>query len=161
MNVETTRLDLAWRMLILGIGLGPTQSLFNLAMQNALPRDQVGVVTSSCQFFRQIGSTIGIALFGTVLTEQLTTKLGQAVPGMDVAKLHGLAASAGAGGRSSLPQFARVAITSWITDIFAGGLIIVVAAALFALLMPELPLRDPEIANVSEAEAHEASEAYG
>ena len=42
---------------LLGFGLGPQQSLFNLAVQNAVRPDQIGVVTSSNQFFRQIGST--------------------------------------------------------------------------------------------------------
>ena len=37
MTAETSRFDLAWRMLVLGIGLGPGQSLFSLAVQNAMP----------------------------------------------------------------------------------------------------------------------------
>ena len=63
MTAQTSRLDLGWRMLVLGIGLGPGQSLFSLAVQNAMPISRLGVVTSSSQFFRQIGSTIGVALF--------------------------------------------------------------------------------------------------
>lgn len=159
MNADTTRVDLAWRMLVLGIGLGPGQSLLNLAMQNALPRDQVGVVTSASQFFRQIGSTIGVALFGTVLADRLTASLGRTIPGMDLGKLQAIAASAGASGRASLPPFAQLAVTSSITGVFAGGLIIVVAAAVFALLMPELPLRDSSQAGDAAPDSNESNPA--
>ena len=64
-------LDLRWRMFVLGLGLGPGQSLFNLAIQNAVPIDRMGVVTSANQFFRQIGATMGVAIFGTLFTNGL------------------------------------------------------------------------------------------
>ncbi|MFW8695405.1 MFS transporter, partial [Mesorhizobium japonicum] len=37
--------DIMWRVTLLGLGLGPAQSVFNLATQNAVPRDKLGVVT--------------------------------------------------------------------------------------------------------------------
>ena len=61
---DTTLFGLGWRLLIVGLGLGPSQSLFSLAVQNAVPTHRLGVATSSGMFFRQIGSTIGVALFG-------------------------------------------------------------------------------------------------
>lgn len=87
---DTTTLDLGWRMFLMGAGLGPTQSLFNVAIQNAVPISQVGIATSSSQFFRQIGSTIGVTLFGTFLTASLAVELPKHVPnipGMSGAKL--------------------------------------------------------------------------
>ncbi|HYD45332.1 MAG TPA: MDR family MFS transporter [Phenylobacterium sp.] len=74
---DTSVMDLAWRLLIIGIGLGPGQSLFGLAVQNAVPPHQIGVATSSGQFTRQIGSTMGVALFGALLTANLTAQLDQ------------------------------------------------------------------------------------
>ncbi len=62
-------------MAILGMGLGPLQSLYSVAIQNAVPMNRIGVVTSANQFFRQIGSTVGVAIFGTLLTNNLNTKL--------------------------------------------------------------------------------------
>ena len=85
-GVDTSRLDLAWRMFIVGLGLGPTMSMFNLAVQNAVPMNQMGVATSSSQFFRQIGTTIGAAIFGTLLINNLHTELPRYlpnVPGME------------------------------------------------------------------------------
>ncbi len=63
------------RMIALGLGLGPTMPLLNLAMQNAVPRQDVGAATASRQFFQQIGQVVGSAVFGVVLTASLTTAL--------------------------------------------------------------------------------------
>ncbi|WP_350240950.1 MDR family MFS transporter [Deinococcus sonorensis] len=79
-GVDTSRLDLAWRMFIVGLGLGPTMSMFNLAVQNAVPMRMIGVATSSSQFFRQIGTTIGAAIFGTLLINNLQTELPKYLP---------------------------------------------------------------------------------
>ncbi|MFC4640402.1 DHA2 family efflux MFS transporter permease subunit [Deinococcus hohokamensis] len=79
-SVDTTRLDLGWRMFVVGLGLGPAMSLFNIAIQNAVPLHQMGVATSSSQFFRQIGSTIGAAIFGTLLLNNLQTELPKHLP---------------------------------------------------------------------------------
>jgi hypothetical protein len=141
MTTHTPRWDLAWRMLVLGIGLGPGQSLFSLAVQNAMPISRLGVVTSSSQFFRQIGSTIGVAVFGTILTSRLNASLGQIMPGVDVGKLQGMGAQA-PGGHVLLPQFVRNIITGAITDTFAMGLWLVGAALLVVFLIPQIPMRD-------------------
>ena len=142
MHAETTRLDLAWRMLILGIGLGPGQSLFSIAVQNAMPIQQLGVVTSSSQFFRQIGSTMGVAIFGTFLTANLNSGLGKVMPGVDVGKLRAMGGMTHEGAAPMLPPFIRDIISDAITNVFALGLYVVAAALLVTLLIPVLPLRD-------------------
>ncbi len=81
-TVDTSSLDLAWRMVIVGIGLGPSQSLTNLIVQSSVEPKHMGVATSSTQFFRQIGATIGIALFGTFLTHNLTQELPKNLPSL-------------------------------------------------------------------------------
>jgi hypothetical protein len=141
MHPGTSRLDLGWRMLVLGIGLGPGQSLFGLAIQNAMPPQQLGVVTSANQFFRQIGSTMGVALFGTLLTTRLNAGLGSIMPGVDVGKLQGMGAGH-AGGALILPEPVKAIISHAITDTFAAGLFVVVAAGAVALFVPVLPMRD-------------------
>ncbi|MGH1471015.1 MAG: MDR family MFS transporter [Cellvibrionaceae bacterium] len=79
---DTTTLDLAWRIAMVGFGLGPSQGLANLIVQSAVSPKDIGVATSAAQFFRQIGSTIGIALFGTFLTYNLTIELPKHLPKM-------------------------------------------------------------------------------
>ena len=77
---DTTPRDLAWRLAITGIGLGPAQNLFSLVIQNAVPLTELGIATSMGQFSRQIGSTVGVAIFGTLLSHGLTTELPKRVP---------------------------------------------------------------------------------
>jgi EmrB/QacA subfamily drug resistance transporter len=77
---DTTMSQLNWRLLLVGIGLGPAQSLYSIAVQNAAPPHQMGIATSSSQFFRQIGSTVGIAVFGTILTHNLVRELPAHLP---------------------------------------------------------------------------------
>lgn len=79
---DTTRMELTWRMVVVGLGLGPSQSLVNLVVQSAFPPAQIGVATSSTQFFRQIGNTVGVAIFGTLLTLNLTAELPRQLPSM-------------------------------------------------------------------------------
>src|SRR3569623_3205435 len=75
---ETTPMGVAWRMFVLGLGLGPSQGLFALAIQTAVPMERLGVATSSRQFFRQIGSTVGVAVIGAVMTQALAAEVAKA-----------------------------------------------------------------------------------
>ncbi|MGH7751647.1 MAG: MFS transporter, partial [Gemmatimonadales bacterium] len=75
MDETVTRAGVTWRMVLLGLGLGPTMPLLTLAAQNAVSFDRVGAATAGRQFFMQIGGTIGIAVFGVILSTTLTTQL--------------------------------------------------------------------------------------
>jgi EmrB/QacA subfamily drug resistance transporter len=79
-TTQTVPVDLGVRLFVVGIGLGPSQSLLNLAVQNAVPVAQLGIATSASQFFRQMGSVVGLALFGALLTHVLTGELSKRVP---------------------------------------------------------------------------------
>ncbi|MER3462391.1 MAG: MFS transporter, partial [Armatimonadota bacterium] len=60
--------------LLLGLGLGPSQSQLQIAAQNNVPVQRLGSATAAIQFIRQIGSTIGIAVLGTVLANTLNAE---------------------------------------------------------------------------------------
>ncbi|USN96678.1 MAG: MFS transporter [Candidatus Nomurabacteria bacterium] len=62
-------------MLLLGAGLGVVMPVMSLAVQNEFEQHDLGVATSSSQLFRSLGSTIGIAIFGALLTAGLTNSL--------------------------------------------------------------------------------------
>lgn len=79
-TADTTQADLAWRLALTGLGLGPAQTLFSLVIQNAAPSSEIGVATSMSQFSRQMGSTVGVAIFGTFLTHALMAELPKHVP---------------------------------------------------------------------------------
>ncbi|WP_322512684.1 MDR family MFS transporter, partial [Chloroflexus sp.] len=72
---ETSIWMVRLRMIALGLGLGPSMPILNLAMQNAVPRTDLGAATASRQFFQQIGQVVGSAVFGALLTGVLTTTL--------------------------------------------------------------------------------------
>lgn len=69
---ETPYLYEAIIMLFLGAGLGVVMPVMNLAVQNEFKQHEIGAATSSSQLFRSLGSTIGVALFGAMLTAGLT-----------------------------------------------------------------------------------------
>jgi EmrB/QacA subfamily drug resistance transporter len=59
-------------MVILGLGVGMTMPITNVNAQNAAPKQQIGSVTSTVMFFRNIGSTIGSAIYGVIMTNSLS-----------------------------------------------------------------------------------------
>src|SRR4051812_33123975 len=65
-------------MVMLGVGLGFNFQPVILAVQNAVDPREMGVATSSVTFFRQMGGTIGVAAFLSILFTTLPTKIGEA-----------------------------------------------------------------------------------
>lgn len=66
-------------MAVFGVGLGSMMQPLTLAIQNAMPPKDMGVSTSSATFFRQIGATLGVAVFLSMLFTQLTPKTTDAL----------------------------------------------------------------------------------
>ncbi|MCI2106823.1 MAG: MFS transporter [Intestinimonas sp.] len=62
-------------MVILGFGVGISMPITNVNAQNAAPRQQIGTATSGVMFFRRLGSTIGSAVYGVIVTNTLTAGL--------------------------------------------------------------------------------------
>lgn len=73
---ESSYLYEAIVMVFLGAGLGVVMPVMNLAVQNEFKQQDIGVATSSSQLFRSLGSTIGVAVFGAMLTAGLASGLG-------------------------------------------------------------------------------------
>jgi len=74
MGASTPRLQVVFGMILAGLGMGLLQPVYTVAVQNVAPRAQMGAATASTIFFRAIGSTLGVSLFGSVL---LTSYHGQ------------------------------------------------------------------------------------
>jgi EmrB/QacA subfamily drug resistance transporter len=66
-------------MVLLGLGLGFNFQPVILAVQNAVSPREMGVATSSVTFFRQMGGTIGVAAFLSILFTRLPSDIGNAV----------------------------------------------------------------------------------
>jgi hypothetical protein len=65
-------------MVFFGIGLGFNFQPLTLAVQNAVPPQQIGVATSTATFTRQIGGTIGTAVFLSILFSSVGDKITSA-----------------------------------------------------------------------------------
>ncbi len=66
-------------MTVFGFGLGLNMQTLTLAVQNAVPPRDIGVATSSATFMRQVGGTLGTAVFLSVLFSSLTDKISEAM----------------------------------------------------------------------------------
>lgn len=73
---ESVYLQEAIIMFFMGMGMGVAMPTLNLAIQNEFEQKQLGVATSSSQLFRSLGSTLGTAIFGAVLTAGILSHLG-------------------------------------------------------------------------------------
>lgn len=72
---ETSFIYEAVVMVVLGMGLGVAMPVLNLAVQNEFEQKDLGAATSSNQLFRSLGSTIGTAVFGAMLTAGILTQV--------------------------------------------------------------------------------------
>src|SRR5262249_21036975 len=70
-HVNTGYLLLAGAMLLLGTGIGLVMPVLVLAVQNAVDPRDMGTATSGTMFFRQIGGSFGVAIFGAVFANRL------------------------------------------------------------------------------------------
>ncbi|GAB3592093.1 Multidrug resistance protein 3 [Corynebacterium faecale] len=102
LSPETSLWAIGVYLLIMGVGLGMAMQVLVLIVQNTLPTAVVGSATAVNNFFRQIGSSLGSALVGGMFVGNLTTLMGERLPGA-VAALppEDQAALAAAGGLDS------------------------------------------------------------
>ena len=77
MDMDTTKWMAMGYMIILGLGMGLVMPLLTLALQESFPKSELGVVTSSSQFFRQIGGTFGMTILGVVMNTRSSELLTQ------------------------------------------------------------------------------------
>ncbi|CAI8837820.1 MULTISPECIES: MDR family MFS transporter [Bacillus] len=84
MDMHTTKLIATSYMMIIGLGMGLVMPTLTLALQESFPKKDLGVVTSSSQFFRQIGGTFGITILGSIMNNTSgTTLTNKLVPVLD------------------------------------------------------------------------------
>jgi len=131
---------------IFGFGLGPAQSLYSIAVQNAVQPHEIGVATAASQFFRQIGQTIGVAAFGALLTNNLSAGGHSGLSLSSLQKMtvmratHGAAAAAGSG----IDYGAELAITHAMQGLFWASLAVLVVGVATTQLIPSAKLKGRE-----------------
>jgi len=80
MTASTTWSYVVNGMVISGLGMGLLQPVYTLAVQNVAPRKQMGAATSSTIFFRSIGSTVGVAAFGSIMLTRYHAMFDERLP---------------------------------------------------------------------------------
>ncbi|WP_328376760.1 MDR family MFS transporter [Streptomyces sp. NBC_01020] len=131
---------------VFGLGLGLVMQVLVLVVQNAVSYQDLGVATSGATFFRSIGASFGVAIFGTIFTTRLHGKLSDALAGRPVppgVSAGSLQADPRAIAALPPPLRPRVlhAYASSITDVFLYAVPVVLLAFVVSWFLKEDKLR--------------------
>jgi len=154
-------------MVFLGLGLGQLMQTLTIAAQNSVEARDIGVATSSATFFRQMGGTLGVAVFLSILFAVLSDKaqwIGEEIkkvitanPALLQEPQNAILQNAGPGGLGELvntdssflqvisPEIALPIQTAFVQSgsvVFASAAVVVAVAFVLTLFVKEIPLRD-------------------
>jgi EmrB/QacA subfamily drug resistance transporter len=141
---DTTQWVAVICMVFVGAGIGMTTPALMLSVQNVVSTDDVGAATSAMTTVRSMGSSLGAAVFGAVLTDRLNAELaqnlGRAARRIDPALLRGspdqIAQLPGRVQQEVIESFANA-----LSTVFLAAVPIAIVALGIVLFLPELPLR--------------------
>ena len=166
LDANSSSTDAIGYMVVVGVGLGVTLPTFMISVQNAFPHHMLGVVTSSLQFFRNIGGAVGTAVLGSFMTIRLGDWLSGSLasesekslppevierlrdpqflmnPGA-MSQIRHLAEQAEGGGAALnvAIEGIRATLAAAMHDVFLLGLGITILAVVVTLFFREIPLR--------------------
>jgi len=132
---------------VLGAGLGMVMQVMILAVQNAVQRRDLGAATSAANFFRSMGGSFGVAIFGAIFTNRLAYHLPRLLP----ANLPGAGVDANAlqgspGQIRALPAAVQEAVVEAVARslhvVFLSAIPVIAIGFLVVLLLTERPLRE-------------------
>jgi len=147
-TVGTPEVEVVRDLVLIGLGVGVGMPLYLNATQSAVDQRYLGVVSSQIQFWRNIGSTVGVAILGAVLSHDLTQRIVASIPPQ-------LAGALPANGNAQaifdpaviqrIPPPVLVAIRSALAsslhDIFLIAAVVASFSVVLSLFLQEVPLR--------------------
>ncbi|WP_078660938.1 MDR family MFS transporter [Streptomyces sp. NRRL B-24484] len=158
----TARADTAYGLLALymavaGVGLGLTMQNLVLAVQNTVPREELGSASSVVTFFRTMGGAIGVSALGALMADRVARYLAE-----NLARA-GVRPTGSALGGGEIPDLHRLPapIVPLVTDAFGHGVgVVFLLAAPFALLafLVVLFIRETPLRTTMDAPAERALE---
>ncbi|MFI5975631.1 MFS transporter [Streptomyces sp. NPDC051452] len=80
LETDTPRLHYSVWMAVFGAGIGLVMPVLVLAVQNSVRPADLGTATSANNYFRQIGGSVGAAIFGTLFADRLAHSLREELP---------------------------------------------------------------------------------
>ena len=88
LSPQTSTLEAAGYMFVTGFGIGLVMQVLVVAVQNAVGYEELGVATSGNTLFRNIGSSVGTAMVGTIFATELASHLRADFPHASSAQLN-------------------------------------------------------------------------
>ena len=148
-TVGTPEIEVVRDLVLIGLGVGVGMPLYLNATQSAVDARFLGVVSSQIQFWRNIGSTVGVAALGSVLVHELSQKIAAAVPpqlaGAVAAKAGNAQAIFSPAATQQIPpailQAIRGALAASLHDVFIIAAVVAGLAVVFSFFLQEVPLR--------------------
>jgi MFS family permease len=167
LNSSATYRTVIFDSIVVGLGMGIAFPVFNLAIQNAVEVRLIGTATSLAQFMRSMGAALGVAVFGSILSNQFAPAFHRAVPpeiaaripapvlarfdnpqvfmSAELAKRADAAFSAfGPQGHAAwlaLQGAARTGLAVALQRVFLAATIVMLVATIVVLFLREIPLR--------------------
>jgi EmrB/QacA subfamily drug resistance transporter len=142
MDPSTSTLLQSVYLFILGAGIGSCMQVLVLIVQNTSTFEDLGVATSGVTFFRTIGSSFGAAIFGSLFTNFLHSRIGPALAASG-------ASPAAAGSPEALHRLPHAqaapivaAYAASLTQVFLWATPVALVGFTLALFLKEVPLRD-------------------
>lgn len=144
-GVGTSYWLLAAAMLVVGLGVGASMQNLTLIVQNSVPHRILGAATSAQNYFRQIGASLGIAVFGSLFISRLTTAISNAPstgPGFEPGRISSLTPEVLASLPAPVQDLIAEAFATALPPIFLYGLPLALGGFVLALFIKVRPLQD-------------------
>jgi EmrB/QacA subfamily drug resistance transporter len=130
-------------MLVVGVGIGLVLQVLVLVVQNDAEPQHIGVTTSTVTFFRSVGGSFGVAIFGAIFASRLSHQLAHFPADVRARLGSGVQLSPAAARRLPPETHADLlrALTHALHGVFLWGVAITVIPFVLSLLLKEIPLR--------------------
>jgi EmrB/QacA subfamily drug resistance transporter len=140
---------------VLGFGLGLILQVLVIAVQNSADYQDLGAATSGVTFFRSIGGSFGVSIFGAIFSNRLASELAAALHGVTLPRGVSIAtAQANPEVLRRLPTAVRVGVlhaySLALHPVFLWAIPLAVVAFVLAWFLPEVPLRATSSVGVGE-----------
>jgi MFS family permease len=149
-GLSSSQISLMIFVTLMGVGMGLSIPAFLIAVQTSVERRQLGTATSTLQFSRSIGGTLGVSVMGAALSARLTSSLIAAHLNTDLVRqlLDPLASA-----QLTIEEGARAAMADAIHLVF----VIAFAAAILAMTVVFFSPRKELTEQLPEREAMSVS----
>ncbi|WP_258573670.1 MFS transporter [Actinomadura parmotrematis] len=146
MDEHSSTWSMSLRFALLGFGLGLVMQVLVIAVQNQVPYADLGAATSGVTFFRQIGGSFGVAVFGSVFASRLATEMTDLARRGELPR--GFDATAAQGNPDVIKKLPAVvqqdflhAYAASIQTVFKWAVPIALVACVLTWFLREVPLR--------------------